>query len=146
MVILFSRTQMCHHAFKKLSDDVSDIILNHGRTLPVSQHIRYVFLWKQFMSSCWVPVIMAICYAGLCFIPPPPPPPPPPHTHTHTWKKMNKIDWHTYTWCFSHVWGIVEENCQWYNTLIERRINSLRPSAIIWQHRSGSTLAQVMAC
>ena len=29
-------------------------------------------------------------------------------------------------------------SCQW--------LNSLRPSDAIWQHRSGSTLAQVMAC
>ena len=27
-----------------------------------------------------------------------------------------------------------------------QRVNSLRPSDTIWQHRSGSTLAQVMAC
>ena len=33
-----------------------------------------------------------------------------------------------------------------YIGLLQKRLNSLWPSDAIWQHRSGSTIAQVMAC
>ena len=37
-------------------------------------------------------------------------------------------------------------HCRTYNMCCCSRVNSLWPSDAIWRHRSGSTLAQVMAC
>ena len=43
---------------------------------------------------------------------------------------------HQSPYCWSFVW--------WFPS--QSAINSLRPSDTIWRHKSGSTLAQVMAC
>ena len=41
---------------------------------------------------------------------------------------------------------IAGDNCQFFSPSTYRWVNSLWPSDAIWRHRSGSTLALVMAC
>ena len=66
--------------------------------------------------------------------PPPPkkkPPPTPPHPPKKTQRKTNKQSMKN---CMHISWNILQS------------INSLRPSTTVWRQKSGSTLAQVMAC
>ena len=58
------------------------------------------------------------------------------------------------TWKSNCQWKIVDKMCLWIScgacgfflNPVKSGFNSLRPSDVIWWQRSGSTLAQVMAC
>ena len=58
--------------------------------------------------------------------------------------------WLLMTWCLMSInvilCGVVLGDLFQMLSLQYRQVSSLRPGDAIWQHRSGSTLAQVMAC
>ena len=87
------------------------------------------------------------------------------NTHLNLLPHLN-FDW-TSIWYYSMLWIVSQHWCKkwlgswlnqwcpsfsielnWINRWFTRQqgVNSLWPSDVIWRHRSGSTLAQVMAC